>query len=161
MRFYFIVKGGRTSFVGQHRPDKTRVFFRRIFLSSLIPLCVNCLCGVAVAAALFVLCLVLLFFLLLPLCCLFSYSCSSFFLSCPQVQFRQIGPGMVQQLQSACSTCRGEGKVINERDKCKSCNAKKVRVYVGGHASGMYLSPSSVATAAQHTLSELLVLSRL
>lgn len=43
-----------------------------------------------------------------------------------QVQFRQIGPGMVQQLQSACSTCRGEGKVINERDKCKTCNAKKV-----------------------------------
>eukprot|EP00752_Nemacystus_decipiens_P016430 g14687.t1 len=43
-----------------------------------------------------------------------------------QVQFRQIGPGMVQQLQSACSNCRGEGKVINERDKCKACNAKKV-----------------------------------
>lgn len=43
-----------------------------------------------------------------------------------QVQFRQIGPGMVQQLQSACSSCRGEGKVINERDKCKTCSAKKV-----------------------------------
>eukprot|EP00904_Undaria_pinnatifida_P001334 jgi/Undpi1/11200/HiC_scaffold_30.g13498.m1 len=43
-----------------------------------------------------------------------------------KVQFRQIGPGMVQQLQSACSSCRGEGKVINERDKCKACGAKKV-----------------------------------
>ena len=45
-----------------------------------------------------------------------------------QVQFRQIGPGMVQQLQSACSSCRGEGKVINERDKCKACGAKKVGI---------------------------------
>ncbi|CAN0112486.1 unnamed protein product, partial [Discosporangium mesarthrocarpum] len=42
-----------------------------------------------------------------------------------QVQFRQIGPGMVQQVQSSCSICRGEGKVINERDKCKVCMGKK------------------------------------
>lgn len=49
------------------------------------------------------------------------------FVVSPQVQFRQIGPGMVQQLQSACPVCRGEGKMINERDKCKTCSAKKVR----------------------------------
>lgn len=27
-----------------------------------------------------------------------------------QVQLRQLGPGMVQQLQSICSDCHGEGK---------------------------------------------------
>ena len=27
-----------------------------------------------------------------------------------KVVLRQIGPGMVQQMQSACSECRGEGK---------------------------------------------------
>jgi len=42
-----------------------------------------------------------------------------------KVQLRQIGPGMVQQLQSACSTCSGTGKILNEKDKCKSCNGKK------------------------------------
>lgn len=57
-----------------------------------------------------------------------------------QVQLRQIGPGMVQQLQSACSSCRGEGKVINERDKCKACSAKKVRLVMCWSASGPNLA---------------------
>lgn len=43
-----------------------------------------------------------------------------------KVQLRQIGPGMVQQIQSACTTCNGTGKIMNEKDKCKSCNGKKV-----------------------------------
>lgn len=43
---------------------------------------------------------------------------------------------MVQQLQSTCSTCRGEGKVINERDKCKTCSAKKVRLLREGQGVG-------------------------
>lgn len=42
-----------------------------------------------------------------------------------KVQLRQIGPGMVQQVQSACSTCSATGKIMNEKDKCKSCNGKK------------------------------------
>jgi DnaJ family protein A protein 2 len=42
-----------------------------------------------------------------------------------KVQLRQIGPGMVQQMQSACSTCRQTGKVMNEADKCKVCKGKK------------------------------------
>eukprot|EP01006_Ploeotia_vitrea_P020387 TRINITY_DN52659_c0_g1_i1.p1 TRINITY_DN52659_c0_g1~~TRINITY_DN52659_c0_g1_i1.p1 ORF type:complete len:422 (+),score=34.17 TRINITY_DN52659_c0_g1_i1:171-1436(+) len=42
-----------------------------------------------------------------------------------KVQLRQIGPGMVQQIQSGCSTCSGTGKILNEKDKCKSCNGKK------------------------------------
>jgi DnaJ family protein A protein 2 len=43
-----------------------------------------------------------------------------------KVQLRQIGPGMVQQMQSACGTCRGAGKSIDEKDKCKSCKGSKV-----------------------------------
>lgn len=43
-----------------------------------------------------------------------------------KIQMRQIGPGMVQQMQSACSTCNQTGKIMNEKDKCKSCNGKKV-----------------------------------
>ena len=43
-----------------------------------------------------------------------------------KVQLRQIGPGMVQQMQSSCSTCSGTGKILNEKDKCKSCQGKKV-----------------------------------
>jgi DnaJ family protein A protein 2 len=33
---------------------------------------------------------------------------------------------MVQQMQSACPTCRGAGKAIDERDKCGSCRGQKV-----------------------------------
>mmetsp|Transcript_12094 Transcript_12094/g.19684 ORF Transcript_12094/g.19684 Transcript_12094/m.19684 type:complete len:428 (-) Transcript_12094:397-1680(-) len=42
-----------------------------------------------------------------------------------KVQLRQIGPGMVQQMQSACPTCKQTGKVMNEADKCKTCKGKK------------------------------------
>jgi DnaJ family protein A protein 2 len=42
-----------------------------------------------------------------------------------KVQLRQIGPGMIQQLQSACSECNATGKVIDPKDKCKACNGKK------------------------------------
>lgn len=43
-----------------------------------------------------------------------------------RVQLRQIGPGMVQQMQSTCGSCKGAGKVIDEKDKCKSCKGNKV-----------------------------------
>lgn len=43
-----------------------------------------------------------------------------------RVQLRQIGPGMVQQMQSVCPDCRGQGKTIREQDRCKSCKGKKV-----------------------------------
>merc|ERR1711988_1149747 len=43
-----------------------------------------------------------------------------------KVQLRQIGPGMVQQIQSACTLCKGTGKTISEKDKCKTCKGKKV-----------------------------------
>uniref|UniRef100_A0A915AF99 Uncharacterized protein n=2 Tax=Parascaris univalens TaxID=6257 RepID=A0A915AF99_PARUN len=45
-----------------------------------------------------------------------------------QIHVMQIAPGMVQQTQSTCSVCKGEGEVIPEKDRCKQCNGqKKVR----------------------------------
>ena len=43
-----------------------------------------------------------------------------------QIELRQFGPGMVQQVQRQCSDCDGRGEVIKEKDRCKSCNGKKV-----------------------------------
>lgn len=43
-----------------------------------------------------------------------------------QVRVQQIGPGMVQQIQSVCSECRGEGEVIDPKHRCKTCNGKKI-----------------------------------
>ncbi|KYR00497.1 heat shock protein [Tieghemostelium lacteum] len=42
-----------------------------------------------------------------------------------KVQLRQIGPGMVQKLQSVCPTCKGEGQVIREKDRCPKCKGNK------------------------------------
>eukprot|EP01112_Ceratiomyxa_fruticulosa_P008307 TRINITY_DN2151_c0_g1_i1.p1 TRINITY_DN2151_c0_g1~~TRINITY_DN2151_c0_g1_i1.p1 ORF type:complete len:416 (-),score=112.24 TRINITY_DN2151_c0_g1_i1:199-1446(-) len=39
---------------------------------------------------------------------------------------RQIGPGMIQQMQTHCPECNGSGEKINEEDKCPECKAKKV-----------------------------------
>lgn len=43
-----------------------------------------------------------------------------------QVRVQQIGPGMVQQIQSVCGECQGQGERINAKDRCKSCVGKKV-----------------------------------
>lgn len=43
-----------------------------------------------------------------------------------KMTLHQIAPGMVQQMQSRCTDCDGEGEVINERDRCKTCLGKKV-----------------------------------
>lgn len=45
-----------------------------------------------------------------------------------KVTYRQLGPGMMQQLQSVCGDCGGEGEQMNEADKCKACLGKKVVV---------------------------------
>jgi DnaJ homolog subfamily A member 2 len=42
-----------------------------------------------------------------------------------RVTLRQMGP-MIQQLQQPCDECSGSGEIINHRDKCKTCNARKV-----------------------------------
>lgn len=43
-----------------------------------------------------------------------------------KVTIRQIGPGMMQQMQSVCPECRGTGQMIKEADKCQQCRGNKV-----------------------------------
>lgn len=43
-----------------------------------------------------------------------------------QVTLNQIGPGMVQQVQNTCRSCRGVGSTIRERYRCGTCNGDKV-----------------------------------
>jgi len=42
------------------------------------------------------------------------------------VRMRQIGPGMVQQIQQPCRPCNQTGEKIREKDRCKNCAGKKV-----------------------------------
>lgn len=43
-----------------------------------------------------------------------------------QVQVQQIGPGMIQQIQSMCSDCQGQGEQFSSKHRCKQCNGRKV-----------------------------------
>ncbi|KAK7277105.1 hypothetical protein RIF29_18255 [Crotalaria pallida] len=43
-----------------------------------------------------------------------------------RITTRQIGLGMIQQMQHVCPDCRGSGEVISERDRCPQCKAQKV-----------------------------------
>lgn len=43
-----------------------------------------------------------------------------------QVRVQQIGPGMIQQIQSMCADCQGQGEKFNSKDRCKNCNGRKV-----------------------------------
>ena len=38
----------------------------------------------------------------------------------------QLGPGMYQQVRAHCSECGGEGKSMNEKDKCKKCKGERI-----------------------------------
>ncbi|XP_062501778.1 dnaJ homolog subfamily A member 2-like [Corticium candelabrum] len=42
------------------------------------------------------------------------------------VMVRQLGPGMVQQMQTACTDCHGQGEIIDDKFRCKTCNGQKV-----------------------------------
>uniref|UniRef100_A0A8C0LR55 DnaJ homolog subfamily A member 1 n=1 Tax=Canis lupus dingo TaxID=286419 RepID=A0A8C0LR55_CANLU len=42
-----------------------------------------------------------------------------------QIRIHQIGPGMVQQIQSVCMD-QGHGERISPKDRCKSCNGRKI-----------------------------------
>ena len=43
-----------------------------------------------------------------------------------QVRVQQLGPGMMQQIQSMCPECQGQGERIDPKLRCKACNGKKV-----------------------------------
>ncbi|XP_067653821.1 dnaJ homolog subfamily A member 1-like [Haliotis asinina] len=42
------------------------------------------------------------------------------------IQVHRLAPGMVQQVQSRCSECRGQGEIINPKLRCKTCQGNKV-----------------------------------
>lgn len=42
-----------------------------------------------------------------------------------QVQIQQIAPGMIQQIQTVCSDCRGQREIIDPKDRCKVCQGRK------------------------------------
>ena len=33
---------------------------------------------------------------------------------------------MIQQIRAHCSECDGQGEKINQKDKCKTCDGKKI-----------------------------------
>ena len=39
-----------------------------------------------------------------------------------RVQMKQVGPMMVQQIQTDCNRCNGKGKVVPDKNKCNGCN---------------------------------------
>merc|ERR1712038_528190 len=43
-----------------------------------------------------------------------------------QVRVQQLGPGMMQQIQSVCHECQGQGERIDPKHRCKTCNGRKV-----------------------------------
>ncbi|MCO5578599.1 hypothetical protein L7F22_032443 [Adiantum nelumboides] len=43
-----------------------------------------------------------------------------------KVSIRQLGPGMIQQVQHVCQDCKGAGEAISEKDKCLQCKGEKV-----------------------------------
>lgn len=42
------------------------------------------------------------------------------------IKMRQIGPGMVQQIQQPCRECDQTGEKIKDKDRCRKCSGKKV-----------------------------------
>lgn len=42
-----------------------------------------------------------------------------------EVKMHQIGPGIVQQIEQVCRKCMGQGEIIPDEDKCKTCSGKK------------------------------------
>ena len=42
-----------------------------------------------------------------------------------KVVVRQIGPGMMQQMQIACPTCQGKGTNLKPQDRCTKCNGEQ------------------------------------
>ncbi|CAD7688338.1 unnamed protein product [Nyctereutes procyonoides] len=43
-----------------------------------------------------------------------------------QIRIHQIGPAMVQQIQSVCMECQGHREWISPKDRCKSYNRRKI-----------------------------------
>ncbi|XP_051177869.1 dnaJ protein homolog ANJ1 [Lolium perenne] len=55
-----------------------------------------------------------------------SMKCSSCQGAGYKMQIRQLGPGMIQQMQQPCSECRATGETISDKDRCGQCKGDKV-----------------------------------
>ena len=53
-------------------------------------------------------------------------SCTTCHGSGMQIRIHQFAPGMVQQVQTVCHDCQGQGERINSKDRCKNCQGRKV-----------------------------------
>jgi len=42
----------------------------------------------------------------------------------------QLGPGMYTQTQAHCDTCKGEGEIIDPKNKCKDCKGDKASMKI-------------------------------
>jgi len=42
-----------------------------------------------------------------------------------KVIIKQLGPGMIQQMQTYCPECRGKGEIIEDSSKCDNCSGQK------------------------------------
>lgn len=54
-----------------------------------------------------------------------NYTCKTCNGTGAVTHIRQLGPGMIQQVQSKCPTCDGLGEYVPPEDKCPKCNGKK------------------------------------
>jgi DnaJ family protein A protein 2 len=54
-----------------------------------------------------------------------SYKCGTCNGRGVRVVTRQMGPGMVQQMQMPCDKCNGQGESVNNNDKCVTCSGTK------------------------------------
>ena len=59
---------------------------------------------------------------------------------------KQIGPGMIQQMQSPCDACGAQGELVSEAHKCKKCKGKKtskdkkiIEVSLGNKTKKIYI----------------------
>nr|QKY15040.1 dnaj-like protein/chaperone protein dnaj 2 (DJA2) [Polytomella parva] len=55
-----------------------------------------------------------------------TYECKTCNGSGVTVQIRQIGPGMIQQMQGRCSNCDGKGTSVPASDKCGACHGSRL-----------------------------------
>lgn len=54
-----------------------------------------------------------------------TYSCDTCNGTGTRNVIRQLGPGMIQQMQTTCNVCSGKGESIDKNDICKTCNGGK------------------------------------
>lgn len=43
-----------------------------------------------------------------------------------QVKLQQLGPSIIQQIQTMCEECGGKGEYISTKDRCRNCDGKRI-----------------------------------